>query len=53
MINCDTKRRIFRFFDKIKTIKEMINNDASIEFISKVTNKSKDEILKIKESMKK
>ena len=31
----------------------MLKNDIDIELISKVTNKSKDEILKIKESMKK
>ena len=38
--------------EKINTIKEMIKNDATIDFISKVTNKTHEEIKKIEESMK-
>lgn len=35
----------------INTIKEMLKNDASIKFISKVTKKTEEEILKIKNSI--
>ena len=35
----------------INTIKNMLNNNYEVEEIMKITNKSKEEILKIKEKM--